>query len=160
MKELDPIRKPSPKKIRAFKQAPWREQLRLLASGLAAIFGLMAMLGLFIFTGAQSAEAGLRVQSLIRERDHLLRQLESQETELAGKQSEVWMRQRAEELGFAPVDPKDIVYLAVPSVPETESVYVSPTSFLFGGEKITIAPAYRETLLEWIIRTFIPGGGR
>ena len=91
----DPIRKPSPTKIRAYKQAPWREQTRLLAIGLASVFGLMATLALFIFTGAQAAEAGLRVQSLIRERDGRLRQLEAQEAELSQKQSEEWMRARA-----------------------------------------------------------------
>ena len=75
----EPIRKPSSNKIRAYKLAPWREQTRLLAIGLASVFGLMAMLALFIFTGAQAAEAGLRVQSLIRERDRQLRRLEAQQ---------------------------------------------------------------------------------
>jgi hypothetical protein len=84
----DPNRKASPTKIRAYKQAPWREQTRLLAIGLASVFGLMAMMALFIFTGAQAAEAGLRVQSLIRERDRRLRQLEAQEAEFSQKQTE------------------------------------------------------------------------
>jgi hypothetical protein len=148
----DLIRKPSPTKIRAYKQAPWREQTRLLAIGLASVFGLMAMLGLFIFTGAQAAEAGLRVQSLIRERDHWLRRLEAQEADLAQKQSEEWMRKRAEELGFVPATAEELEYLVVAVVPADPPTPPSPTSFLYTEDDVAISPAYRETLLEWILR--------
>jgi hypothetical protein len=156
----DPNRKLSPNKIRAYKQAPWREQTRLLAIGLASIFGLMAMLGLFIFTGAQAAEAGLRVQSLIRERDRLLRHLESQETDLTQKQSEEWMRKRAAELGFLPAGPKDLAYLAVPNEAPDAPVSVSPTSFLYTDEQVSLAPGYRETLLEWLLGLIRPKGAK
>jgi hypothetical protein len=156
----DPVRKMSPNKIRAYKQAPWREQTRLLAIGLAAIFGLMAMLGLFIFTGAQAAEAGLRVQSLIRERDRLLRRLESQETELTQKQSEDWMRKRAGELGFVPAGPKDLDFLAVPDEAPEAPVSISPTSFLYTDQGIALAPAYRQTLLEWLLGLILPSGAK
>jgi len=158
--QSNPLQKLSPNKIRAYKQAPWREQTRLLAIGLAAIFGLMAMLGLFIFTGAQAAEAGLRVQSLIRERDRLLRRLESQESDLTQKQSEDWMRNRAKELGFVPVGAKDLDFLSVAQEPPPTPVPVSPTSFLYSGQEIALAPAYRETLLEWLLGFIRPKGGK
>jgi hypothetical protein len=153
-----PIRKLSPNKIRAYKQAPWREQTRFLAIGLASIFGLMAMLGLFIFTGAQAAEAGLRVQSLIRDRDRLLRRLESQESDLTQKQSEDWMRKRAAELGFVPAGPQDLDYLSVPLTAPEAAVSVSPTSFLYTDNAVSLAPAYRETLLEWLLGLIRPKG--
>ncbi len=155
----DPIRKPSSTKIRAYKQAPWREQTRLLAIGLASVFGLMAMLALFIFTGAQAAEAGLRVQSLIRERDGRLRQLEAQEAELSQKQSEEWMRARAAELGFTPAGSGDINYLAVAEVPAPAAIPPSPTSLLYTEEDVALSPAYHETLLEWILRAILGRGG-
>ncbi len=151
--QKDPVRKLSPTKIRAYKQAPWREQTRLLAIGLALVFGLMAMLGLFIFTGAQAAEAGLRVQSLIRERDRWLRQLEAQEGELAQKQSEEWMRERALKLGFSPANAQDLEYLVVAEVPADAPIPASPTSLLYTEDDVAISPAYRETLLEWILRS-------
>jgi len=156
----EPTRKLSPNKIRAYKQAPWREQTRLLAIGLASIFGLMAMLGLFIFTGAQAAEAGLRVQSLIRERDRLLRHLESQETDLTQKQSEEWMRKRAAELGFIPAGPQDLAFLSVPNEVPEAPVSVSPTSFLYTDEQVSLAPGYRETLLEWLLGLIRPKGAK
>ena len=157
--QTDPVQKLSASKIRAYKQAPWREQTRLLAIGLALVFGLMAMLGLFIFTGAQAAEAGLRVQSLIRERDRWLRQLEAQESDLSQKQSEEWMRNRAAELGFTPATPQDLDFLIVSEIPAAEPIPPSPTSHLYTEQDVALSPAYRETLLEWILRLILPTGG-
>jgi hypothetical protein len=153
-----PIRKPSPTKIRAYKLAPWRKQTRLLAIGLASVFGLMALLALFVFTGAQAAEAGLRVQSLIRERDRMLRQLEAQEAELAELQSEEWMRQRAAELGFTPADAEDIDYLVTAAIPIENPISPSPTSLLYTREDVALSPAYRETLLEAVLRAILHTG--
>jgi hypothetical protein len=117
------------------------------------------MLALFVFTGAQAAEAGLRVQSLIRERDHRLRQLEAQEAELSQKQSEEWMRKRAVELGFTPVAAEDIDYLVVAEIPAEDHIPPSPTSLLFTEEEVAISPAFRETLLEAVLRSILHGSG-
>lgn len=155
----DPRKKPTRKKIQAYRQAPWRVQTRLLSIGLAAVFGIMAMLGLFIFTGAQAAEAGLRVQSLIHDRDDLLRRLETQGGELARKQSEDWMRERALQLGFVPATADEIEYLPLPPMTPKEPEYVSPTSFLYSEQPVSLSPAYRETLLEWILQMIRPAGG-
>jgi hypothetical protein len=154
----DPVRPVLQKKVRAYKQAPWREQTRLLAFGLASVFGLMAMLGLFVFTGAQAAEAGLRVQSLISERDWWLRRLEAQASELSRKQTENWMRKRSAELGFVPADPQDLDFLVVSEVPAEEPIPPSPTSHLYSEQGVALSPAYRETLLEWILRAILPAG--
>jgi hypothetical protein len=155
----DPIRTVAPNKIRAYKQAPWREQTRLLAIGLASVFGLMMMLGLFIFTGAQAAEAGLRVQSLIRERDRWLRELEEQEGQLSAMQSEEWMRQRALALGFVPATAADLDYLVVAENPPADPIPASPTSLLYTEKGVALSPAFSETLLEWILRTIQPKRG-
>jgi hypothetical protein len=159
MMPLDPRKKAPRKKIQAYRLAPWRMQTRLLSIGLASVFGIMAMLGLFIFTGAQAAEAGLRVQSLIQDRDAFLRRLEAQGGELARKQSEESMRQRALELGFVPATPGDMEFLPLPPLASGESEYVSPTSFLYAEPPVSLSPAYRETLLEWILQVIRPAEG-
>jgi hypothetical protein len=155
----DPVPTVLPKKVRAYKQAPWRKQTRLLAIGLAGVFGLMAMLGLFVFTGAQAAEAGLRVQSLISQRDWWLRRLEAQEVELSERQTEDWMRNRALELGFVPAGPEDLDFLVVGEIPAGDSIPPSPTSLLYSEQGVALSPAYRETLLEWILRALRPAEG-
>jgi hypothetical protein len=159
MMQRDPLRKPQQKKVRAYRVAPWRAQTRLLSIGLSAVLGLIAVLGLFIFTGAQAAEAGLRVQSLIRERDDLLRRLELQGGELARRQSEEIMQRRAEELGFVPATAAELEFLPMPSMPAKEPDFISPTSFLYTEQPVSISPAYKETLLEWILNVIRPAEG-
>ena len=160
MMQRDPGRKTQQKKVRAYRVAPWRAQTRLLSIGLSAVFGLMAMLGLFIFTGAQAAEAGLRVQSLIRNRDDLLRRLELQGGVLARRQSDEWMRRRAEELGFSPATAADLEFLPMPSLPAKEPDFVSPTSFLYTEQPVSISPAFKQTLLEWVLNLIQPAEGQ
>lgn len=154
-----PAKKHAQKKIRAYRQAPWRAQTRLLSIGLSAVFGLMAMLALFIFTGAQAAEAGLRVQSLIHDRDDLLRRLEMQGGGLARRQSEEWMWERAAALGFVPATTADLEFLPLPALPAAEPVFVSPTSFLYAEPPVSLSPAYKQTLLEWVLQLIRPTEG-
>ncbi len=143
--------RPQASRARAYRQAPWRVQTRLLAMGLAVVLTLAATLSLFIFTGAQAAEAGLSVQSLLTERDDLLRRIDSQQAELAGLQSESWMSARAKELGFSPVPPQGMGFVEVPPAPEATPAYFGPTGTLYVEPGLALSPAYRQTLLDWLI---------
>ena len=70
------------------------------------------------------------------------------------------MRKRAKELGFVPATPQDLDFLTVAEVPASEPISPSPTSFLYTGQGVSLSPAYRETLLEWILRSIRPTGGK
>ena len=145
-------------RARAYRQAPWRIQTRLLAMGLAVILALAATLSLFIFTGAQAAEAGLRVQTLLSERDSLLRKIDSQQADLAGLQSQSWMSSRAKDLGFAPVSPNAMGYVEVPPEAQATPQYFGPSGTLYVEPSLAVSPAYRQTLLEWLIQQMRPSG--
>jgi hypothetical protein len=153
------IRMPAQSRVRAYRQAPWRVQTRLLTIGLAAIFGLMAMLSLFIFAGAQAAEAGLRVQTMIRQRDALLRTIEAQQGELARLHSETQLMKRALGLGFQPAGIGDLDFMDIPAAPVSEMEVVSPTAVLFTEQPMALPPAYKETLLESLLN-LIQSAGR
>jgi hypothetical protein len=154
-----PTRTTAAPRVRAYRQAPWRVQTRMLAVGLVAVFGVMALLSLFIFAGAQAAEAGLRVQSMIRERDALLRKLESQEGELARLRSETYMRKRALDLGFQPAAAGDVEFMDIPAAAVVPLKVVSPTAVLFTEQPMSLPPAYKETLLESLLN-LIQSAGR
>jgi hypothetical protein len=145
-------------RARAYKEAPWRVQTRALAMGLVAVLGLAATLSLFIFTGAQAAEAGLQVQRLIGERDTLLRQIEAQQVNLARLNSVSWYYEKAADLGFEPTDPREMTFLQVPASTEPTPSYLGPSRILYVDEGVSLAPAYRETLLEWVVRALRGGG--
>jgi len=145
-------------RVRAYKEAPWRVQTRALAIGLVAVLGLAATLSLFIFTGAQAAEAGLQVQRLIGERDTLLRRIEAQQVNLARLDSVSWYYEKAEDLGFESTDPREMTFIRVPASTEPTPSYLGPSRILYIDEGVSLAPAYRETLLEWVVRTLRGGG--
>jgi hypothetical protein len=119
--------------------------------GLAVVFTLAATLSLFIFTGAQAAEAGLEVQTLLTERDDLLRQINSQQAELASRQSESWLTGRAKELGFEPVSPQGMGFIKVPPAPVSTPVYIGPAGTLYVEPGPALSPAYQQTLLDWLV---------
>ncbi len=157
---MNPARtpRPGPARVRAYREAPWRMQTRALAIGLVAVLGTAATLSLFIFTGAQAAEAGLQVQRLIGERDTLLRRIEAQQVNLAQLNSVTWYFDKARELGFEPVDPREMTFVQVPASIEATPSYLGPSRILYVDEGISLAPAYRETLLEWVVRALRGGG--
>ncbi len=145
-------------RIRAYKEAPWRVQTRALAIGLVAVLGTAATLSLFIFTGAQAAEAGLQVQRLLGDRDTLLRRIEAQQVELAQLDSVQWYLEKAADLGFEAVDPRQMTYIQVPALLEPTPSYLGPSRILYVDQGVSLAPAYRETLLEWVVRALRGGG--
>ncbi len=157
---MNPARtpRPGPPRVRAYREAPWRVQTRALAIGLVAVLGIAAALSLFIFTGAQAAEAGLQVQRLIGERDTLLRRIEAQQVNLARLKSVTWYFNQAHDLGFEPVDPREMTFVKVPAWIEATPSYLGPSRILYVDEGISLAPAYRETLLEWVVRALRGGG--
>jgi hypothetical protein len=150
--------RPKAPRVRAYKEAPWRVQTRALAIGLVAVLGIAATLSLFIFTGAQAAEAGLQVQRLIGDRDILLRQIEAQQVELAQLDSVQWYLAKAADLGFEAVDPRQMTYIQVPASLEPTPSYLGPSRILYVDQGVSLAPAYRETLLEWVVRALRGGG--
>jgi len=99
-------------RIRAYRQAPWRIQTRILAVGLGACLDHGALEPVY-FRWRQGAEAGLRVQSLIHQRDQLLR------TYLRRRRTG-WaaigriLHKRALELGFQPATPRIWISLISP----------------------------------------------
>jgi len=149
--------RPDQARVRAYREAPWRVQTRALAIGLVAVLGIAAALSLFIFTGAQAAEAGLQVQRLIGERDTLMRRIEAQQVNLARLNSVTWYFDQARELGFEPVDPRGMTFVRVPASIEATPSYLGPSRILYVDAGISLAPAYRETLLEWVVRALRGG---
>jgi hypothetical protein len=69
------------------------------------------------------------------------------------------MQTRALELGFTPAGSADIDYLAVAEIPAGDAIPPSPTSLLYIEEDVAISPAYRETLLEWILKVILHKDG-
>ncbi|NIS79075.1 MAG: hypothetical protein GTO14_02370, partial [Anaerolineales bacterium] len=62
------------RRIQAFKQAPWRVQLRLTGSSMLPLIGILIIGGMYLAVSARLTRAGRQVLDLEEERNNLLRQ--------------------------------------------------------------------------------------
>lgn len=137
---------------RAFRQAPWRVQVRLTGGVALPVVGLLIVAGMYLAVNAKVAEAGRQVLVLERRREELQRMNAQMLTELAQMTSPERLLERAASMGFQPVRPDEIEYLAVPgwTPPPDFAAPIPPGS----GRATTVglSPAFTETWGEWLSR--------
>lgn len=134
--------------IHAYKQAPWRVQRQWVGAFLLFVIGAAMIAALYLDVTARAAVAGREIQELRFEITAIQRTNADLETRLARLTSSAEMRRRALTLGYRPVTPGELDYVAVPGfmVPEP--------AILLAAEDVTV-PAqslpfeYSQSLLEW-----------
>jgi hypothetical protein len=149
------------RKAHAFKQAPWRLQMRFSGNTMLAIIALLTVGGMYLAINARLARAGRRVLELQNERANLMRQYSEYASTLAELTSPDQMLEKAIGLDFEPAGPGDIRYVLVEGYTGVDPfVAPRPPSAGASGEE-TLSPAYTETLGEWLKRWFSldSGGG-
>ncbi len=143
--------------IHAYKQAPWRVQRQYVGAFLLFVIGASMIAALYLSVTAQAAVTGREIQELRIEITTTQRTNADLETQLADLTSTAVMQQRALQLGYRPVQPGELEYLAVPGfvVPEP--------AILLGAEDVAIferiVPAeYTQSLIEWLDERIRFGG--
>jgi len=143
--------------IHAYKQAPWRVQRQWVGAFLLALIGLAMVAALYLDVTARTAIAGREIQELRGEITTIQRANADIETQLADLTSTIVMEQRARELGYRPVKPGELDYLAVPG-------FIAPEpAILLAAEDVTqleriLPPEYSQSLLEWFDERIEAGG--
>lgn len=143
--------------IHAHKQAPWRVQRQWVGAFLLAVIGMAMIAALYLDVTARAAVTGREIQELRIEITTIQRTNADLETRLANMTSTVEMQRRALALGYRPVKPGELDYVAVPGfrVPEPEILLVAddappPTQSL---------PAeFSQSLIEWFDERIRFGG--
>ncbi len=136
----------------AFRQAPWRLQVRLTGGVALPLVGLLIVAGMYLAVNAEVADAGRRLLVLRQRRSELERGNAELLTHLAQMTSPQRLLERASSMGFQPARPDEIEYLAVPGwTPPPDFVAPSPP-----GSRLSTAaglsPAFTETWGEWLSR--------
>jgi cell division protein FtsL len=148
--------------VQAYRQAPWRihtQQGALLL--IVAILGA-SVLWVMVSVSTQAAAAGLEVQSLEDDREDLQRSIAALNTEIAALTSTKRMENRAEEMGFEPIQSANITYLVIPGYRGREAdVLAAPPGT--NTHPPLVKPAYTQSLSEWLLQGIIelseqPGG--
>lgn len=107
--------------FRVFKQAPWRQQTQVLAGLSIGLLILLVIGGLYLAVASRAGNAGRDLQRLEAQKAELNLENDRLRKGLADLRSMTRMANRALELGFAPAQPDQIHYVAVPDYPSTQS---------------------------------------
>jgi len=143
--------------IHAYKQAPWRVQRQYVGAFLLAVIGISMIAALYLQVTARAARAGREIQETRFEITGIQRANADLETQLANLTSTAKMERRALDLGYRPVKPGELDYVAVPGFVAPE-----PAILLAAEDVVQYAkplPAdYTQSLVEWFDNRVRTGG--
>jgi cell division protein FtsL len=145
--------------IHAHRQAPWRIQRQWIGAFLLVVIGAAMIAALYLDVTARAALTGRDIQELRAQITTVQRENADLETQLADLTSTTVMQQRATELGYRPVQPGELDYVAVPGFvkPEPEILLAAEDA----APRVQTLPAeYTQSLLEWFSEQIRFGGVR
>ncbi len=145
--------------IHAYKQAPWRVQRQWIGAFLLVVIGAAMVAALYLDVTARAAVAGREIQELRLGITTVQRENADLETQLADLTSTAAMEQRASALGYRPVKPGELDYVAVPGFVKPEPEILQAAVDTTPG--VETQPAqYTQSLLEWFDERIKLGGAR
>lgn len=145
--------------IHAYRQAPWRVQRQWIGAFLLVVIGVAMIAALYLDVTARAAVAGREIQETRIQITTIQRENADLETQLADLTATAVMEKRATALGYRPVQPGELDYVAVPGF-----VLPEPAILLAAEDTVPNAqnqPAeYTQSLLEWFEDRIKLGGLR
>ena len=145
--------------IHAYRQAPWRVQRQWIGAFLLAVVGIAMIAALYLDVTARAAVAGREIQEMRVQITTIQRENADLETQLADLTSTAAMEKRAVALGYRPVQPGELDYVAVPGFAQPE-----PPILLAADDAAPTTqnppPEYTQSLLEWLEDRMTLGGLR
>jgi hypothetical protein len=134
--------------IHAYRQAPWRVQRQWVGVFLLVVIGVAMVAALYLDVTARTAVTGREIQEMRIQITTIQRETADLETRLADLTSTAAMERRALALGYRPVQPGELDYVAVPGFvpPEPEILLVAKDASPQTG---TLPVEYTQSLLEW-----------
>ncbi len=143
--------------IHAYKQAPWRVQRQYVGAFLLAVIGISMIAALYLQVTARAAAAGREIQEMRVEITTVQRTNADLETQLADLTSNSKMESRALEMGYRPVKPGELDYVAVPGfvTPEPAILLAAKDATQFSQ---ALPSDYTQSLIEWFDARVMNGG--
>lgn len=137
--------------LQAYKQAPWRVQLQWIGLFLLELVLVASVAGLYLNISAQAATAGRNIQFLESNIDDLNNEIAELTTELARVTVTSSMKERAEELGFKLIDPKQAVYLEIPGYNPNADLVLAPPRVNIIPQSPVVQSSYKISLWDWFV---------
>jgi cell division protein FtsL len=143
--------------IHAYRQAPWRVQRQWVGVFLLFVIGAAMVAAIYLDVTARTAVTGREIQEMRIQITTIQRENADLETKLADLTSTAAMQQRAEKLGYRPVQPGELDYVAVPGfIPPEPAILLAAIDAT--PQTNTLPIEYTESLLEWFDERIKFGG--
>lgn len=136
--------------VQAFKQAPWRVQVRTIGLYLLGLVIVLVIASVYLSISGRAAAAGLRAYQMNLERQNVERQIADRKARIAILTSAMVMEQRATELGFKRITAGDVVYMEIPGYLGKQSAVLAPPPGIKETEEMTLKFIYRQSLWDWL----------
>jgi len=170
----------------AYSQTPWRKQLQVIVVFLLVVVSAALVAGIYLSVTSQAATLGRQIQDMqirmegsqrldvTKEEDVNLVDVEPIEEiriqiadlqgQLATNMSSAVMKEKAERMGYVPSNPEEMFYFKVPGYQGRPLAQLAPPPAPVTVNTTVLAPAYRESLIDWlehqinlVSRSWMPG---
>lgn len=138
----------------AYHQTPWRLQLQWIGLFVVGLVLVALIAGLYLSVTAQTAAAGVEIQTNYETIDRLQRQIANHRNQLAILTSAKEMEKRARELGFEKPSRENIRYMVVPNYSGRQIAAFAPVTYQPPQQPL-LKPGYTQSLWEWLFQGMI-----
>lgn len=138
--------------LQAYKQAPWRIQIQWIGLFLLGLVLIASLTGIYLSISAQAAASGRRIQSLERQISNINNEIAHLTANLAAERSIENMKNRAEDMGFIPLNPHEAVYLEIPGYDPHADLVLAPPRINIMSETPRVLSTYQISLWEWLVQ--------
>jgi hypothetical protein len=139
------------KNAQAYKNAPWRLQLQMIG-GFSLVVVLVALVaGVYLNVTARAATIGREIQGMEATILELQRDNADLENQLGMLTSIRTMQQRAEELGFQPINPAEVLYITAPGYAGRQPATLAPPPGPVQASASNLPPEYTQSLFDWLL---------
>lgn len=143
----------------AYSQAPWRKQVQIIVAFLLVVVFAALVASIYLYVSSQAVEAGVATQRLHYQISAAKLKIEDYESQLAELTSEKTMAERADQMGYKPVDREHMLYLQVPGYTARQAgVMMAPQPQITATTPV-MTPAYTESLLDWFTKNILAPSG-
>ncbi len=144
------------KKIKqAYKQAPWRRQLRSLGISALPVITIGLVIALYLVVSAQSAAAGLQIMEMHYEEEEILRQIANARTELGWMTSYKEMLQRSKKIGYDLPAAESVHFMTIPGYQGQGAALIAPPPGSDANGAPLVNEFYQQSLWDWFLNTFL-----
>jgi hypothetical protein len=135
--------------IQAYGQAPWRNQLKWIATFLLGVIVIALVAGLYLSISAQAVAMGLEIQARNQDKVVIEQDIANLRNKLGDLTAGPAMLERAKALGYDYVNPADIEYILVPEYTGRQTAVLAPRTAQADNDVEEISnPEYTRSLSE------------